>query len=77
MSRKGPIPYEMIEALIEYFERHPKKADAVVHSGKTLVRMGDMPNEILKGTKVGIDYEKALYKMAFEDLIDGRKTLNV
>lgn len=78
MARQGPVPHEMIQAMREYFERHPKQAEIEIMStckDTPAVRMGDMPDEILKGTKIGIDYEKALYKMAFEDLIDGNKKL--
>jgi hypothetical protein len=39
--------------------------------------MGDMANEIREGSKIGIDYEKAMYKMAFEDLISGSKKLDI
>jgi len=72
---RNVVPHELVEALKEYFERHPEKAEIVVHSSISSVRMGDLPDEITRGTKVGIDYEKALYKMAFEDLIDGRKQI--
>ena len=73
--RKGPIPYELIDALQEYLDRHPKQKDIKICSKGGSIQMGDMPKEIEEGTELGIDYEKALYKMAFEDLIDGRKTL--
>ena len=69
-GRKGPIPYELIEALESYLDRHPEKKEISVLSSNTNVKMGDLPNEILKGTKVGIDYEKSLYKMAFETFLD-------
>ena len=69
------IPYELIQVVEEYFKANPKKADIVVHGGRQSVRMGDIAEEIRKGSKAGIDYEKALYKMAFEDLISGRKIL--
>lgn len=76
--RKGCIPIELIEALEEYLNRHPKHKETTIHSkGGMSVKMGDMPEEIRKGTKIGIDYEKSLYKMAFEDLVDGRNTLDI
>jgi len=74
------IPVELIEALEGYLDRHPKNKNIKIHSscmnGKGIL-MGDMPNEIRKGSEVGIDYEKALYKMAFEDLISGSKKLDL
>ena len=76
--RQGPIPYELIEALEGYFERHPEQASIVICSGTSNgVKMGDIPKEIKKGTKVGIDYEKSLYKMAFDDLVRGRKKMEI
>lgn len=73
--RMGPVPYELIEALEEYMERRPERGEVKVHSCLGTIQMKDISNEIRKGSKIGIDYEKALYKMAFEDLLDGRKKL--
>ncbi len=70
------VPYELIEALGEYLDKHPeKKTIKILSKAGNGITMGDMPDEIRKGTEIGINYEKALYKMAFEDLIDGRKQL--
>ncbi len=72
------IPVELVEALEEYLDRHPQKKDITIMSKcahRAKVCMGDMPNQIREGTKIGIDYEKALYKMAFEDLLEGRKNI--
>ena len=69
------VPTELIEALEEYLERHPEKGEVRIMSCKTNIQMKDMPGEIRRGTEVGINYEKAMYKMAFEDLLDGRKQL--
>ena len=72
------IPVELVEALEEYLDRHPQKKDITIMSTcahSAGIRMGDMPNQIREGTKIGIDYEKALYKMVFEDLLDGRKNI--
>lgn len=69
-------PLELIQALRNYFYRFPEKGNTRVMSKcNTNLQMKDIPDEILKGTEIGIDYEKAMYKMAFEDLIDGRKQL--
>ncbi len=73
--RKGPIPYELIFALEGYLNRNPDRKKTKIHSCKHSIYMGDMPEEIKAGTKIGIDYEKALYKMAFEDLIDNIKRI--
>ncbi len=71
-------PHKLIEALEEYLERHPSKKEITILSTKGLnIKFGDMPNEIRNRTKIGIDYEKSMYKMAFEDLLDGNKTLDV
>ena len=73
---KKIVPYELIEALEEYLDRHPEtKEIKILSKSGNGITMGDMPDEIRKGTDIGIDYEKALYKMAFEDLINGRKQL--
>lgn len=70
--RKNP-PLELINALNDYIERYPEKGKTKVMSGRSSYYMKDIAEEIRKGTKIGIDYEKALYKMAFEDLLHGRK----
>ena len=76
--KKDVIPYELIEALQGYLDRCPeKKKIKILSSNGTTILMGDMPSEIKKRTKIGIDYEKSLYKMAFEDLIRGNKVLEV
>ena len=68
--RKGNIPYELIEALQGYLDRNPEKKSIKIISCSSSILMEDMPKEIEKGTKIGIDYEKSLYKMAFEKVID-------
>jgi len=68
--KRNIIPYELIEALQSYLNRNPEKKNIRIHCGSDSILMGDMPNEIEQGTKVGIDYEKSLYKMAFEKVID-------
>lgn len=75
-TRRETVPVELVEALKEYLERHPEKKEISIHSssGKSVL-MGDIPKEIEMGTELGLHYEKALYKMAFEDLLSGRKTL--
>ena len=67
--RKGTIPYELIEALRDYLDNHPEQKDIEILSCSSSIRMGNMPDEIEQGTKIGIDYEKSLYKMAFERVI--------
>ena len=68
--KRDIIPYELIEALQSYLNRNPDKKNIRIHCGPDSILMGDMPNEIEQGTKIGIDYEKSLYKMAFEKVID-------
>ena len=67
------IPVELVEALEEYLERHPEQKKIEICSGKNTILTGSLPKEIRKRTEIGISYEKSLYKMAFEDLIQDRK----
>ena len=63
----------------EYLDRNPKKKKTVIYRKSVIddksILMEDMPNQIRKGTEIGVEYEKALYKMAFEELLDGSKKL--
>jgi len=70
-------PYQLIEALEEYLERHPTQKDITVCSSAASIKLGDIASEIRNRTEIGIDYEKSLYKMAFEDLIAGRKKIDI
>ena len=73
MSEGECIPLELVEALEEYLERHPEQKKTTIISGKQSLVMGSLPEEIRNRTELGVSYEKSLYKMAFEDLLKGRK----
>lgn len=69
---KDNIPLELTEALNEYLERHPeiKESKIVVkeNSNTKEVSFSDIQEEIYKGTTLGKDYQKGMYKIAFENL---------
>lgn len=70
------IPLELTDALEEYLNRRPERKEKMIHTkdGKA-VRFGDILDEMNNNTELGIDYQKALYKMSFEALLDGEKNL--
>ena len=73
------IPLELGEALNEYLNRHPefKKSKVTVkETGESKeISFSEIHEEINKGTIVGKDYQKAMYKLAFEDLRKKEKQL--
>ena len=71
------IPLELTDALNEYLKRHPEAQDITVITKEdgTILTLTDIENEINNRTSFGIDYEKALYKMSFEDLINKDKNI--
>lgn len=73
---KDNIPLELSEALSEYLNKNPirKTTSIITKSGERLT-LNDIEKEINKKSKIGLDYEKALYKMSFEKLLRGEKTL--
>jgi len=73
---KDNIPLELTDALAEYLERHPdaKNIEIIVKEDGSSLTLEDIEKEINKGSSFGIDYQKALYKMSFEDLKSKRKT---
>ena len=66
---KDNIPLELSEALHEFLEKRPERKDTVIitKDGYRLT-LKDIEEEINKKTKIGLDYQKALYKMSFERL---------
>lgn len=66
---KDNIPLELTEALHEFLEKRPERKETVIMTkeGRTLT-LKDIENEINKKSPIGIDYQKALYKMSFERL---------
>jgi len=66
---KDNIPLELSEALHEFLEKRPERKETVIMTkeGHTLT-LKDIENEINKKSPIGIDYQKALYKMSFERL---------
>jgi len=73
---KDNIPLELTDALSEYLERHPeaKNIEIIVKEDGSSLTLENIEKEINKGSPFGIDYQKALYKMSFEDLKSKRKT---
>jgi len=73
---KDNIPLELTDALEEYLNRRPERKEKKVHTKDgRVVQFGDILNEMHKNTEMGVDYQKALYKMSFEALLDGEKQL--
>lgn len=75
---KDNIPLELTDALSEYLKRHPdsKNVEIIVKEDGSSLTLEDIEEEINKGSSFGIDYQKALYKMSFEDLKSKRKTFD-
>lgn len=66
---KDNIPLELSEALHEFLEKRPERKETIIMTkdGDTLT-LKDIEDEINKKMKIGLDYQKALYKMSFERL---------
>ena len=69
---KDNIPLELTEALNEYLERHNdiKESKIIIKESNSTkeISFSEIQNEINKGSTFGKDYQKALYKIAFEYL---------
>ncbi|MCV6607818.1 MAG: response regulator [Campylobacterales bacterium] len=76
---KDNIPLELNEALNEYLERNEKFKDVkiiVKEDGENKeVAFSNIQEHINKGTTFGRDYQKAIYKIAFEDFKEQRKVI--
>jgi len=73
---KDNIPLELTDALKEYLNRRPERKEKKIHrKDGRVIRFGDILDEMNNNTELGIDYQKALYKMSFEALLDGEKRL--
>jgi len=70
------IPLELSDALNEYLENRPERKNKKIYTkdGK-VISFGDIVKEINTNTEIGIDYQKALYKMTFESLINNEKKI--
>lgn len=70
------IPLELSEAINEYINRHPEIKDSIVLTKDNQeLSFGEIVSEINNNTAFGINYQKALYKMSFEDLLQKDKKL--
>jgi CheY-like chemotaxis protein len=70
------IPLELTDALEEYLNRRPERKEKRIHTKNgRVIRFGDILKEMNNNTEIGVDYQKALYKMSFEALLDGEKQL--
>jgi len=76
---KDNIPLELGESLNEYLERNPQFKDAKVivkdNKGNKEVSFSEIQEHLNKGTVFGKDYQKAIYKIAFEDFKDKKKVI--
>jgi len=73
---KDNIPLQLTDALSEYLNRKPERKEKKIHTKDgRVIRFGDILDEMNKNTEMGVDYQKALYKMSFEALIDEEKQL--
>ena len=77
---KDNIPLELTEALNEYIERHPELKDSKIFVKKYFenkeIPFSEIVEQIFKGTKFGKNYQKAMYKLAIEDLLDKKKVIH-
>jgi len=76
---KDNIPLELGEALSEYLDRNPKLKDTMIsvkeNGEEKEVPFSEIQEQMNKGTTFGKDYQKAIYKMAFEDFKKKRKVI--
>lgn len=77
---KDNIPLELTEALNEYIERHPELKDSKIfvkkYSENKEISFSEIAEEIFKGTHFGKNYQKAMYKLTIEDLLDKKKVID-
>ena len=76
---KDNIPLELGEALNEYLDRNPQLKDEKVIVKKDgenkEISFSEIQDHLDKGTTFGKDYQKAIYKIAFEDFKEKRKVI--
>lgn len=76
---KDNIPLELGEALSEYLDRNPKLKDTMIsvkeNGEEKEVPFSEIQEQMNKGTTFGKDYQKAIYKMAFEDFKKKKKVI--
>lgn len=74
---KDNIPLELAEALNEYLTRHEEiKNSTVIAKDGNEITFSNLLDHINKGTMLGKDYQKGMYKLAFEDLKNKDKKLD-
>ncbi len=74
---KDNIPLELAEALNEYLTRHEEiKNSTVIAKDGNEITFSNLLDHINKGTTLGKDYQKGMYKLAFEDLKNKDKKLD-
>lgn len=67
---KDAIPLELSEALHEFLNKRPERKETLILTkDNQKLTLQEVENEINKKSEIGIDYQKALYKMSFERLI--------
>jgi CheY-like chemotaxis protein len=73
---KDNIPLVLTDALDEYLSRKPERREKKIHTKDgRVIYFGDILEEMNNNTELGVDYQKALYKMSFEALFDGETQL--
>lgn len=76
---KDNIPLELGEALNEYLERNPKFRDSKVivkdNGENKEISFSEIQDHLNRGTTFGKDYQKAIYKIAFEDFKEKKKII--
>ncbi len=73
---KDIVPLELSEALSEYIERKPeRKSMQIITKAGVTYTLEEIVKEINEKSTFGVDYQKALYKMSFEDLAEGDKSI--
>lgn len=74
---KDNVPLELAEALNEYLTRHEEvRSSTVIAKDGTEITFSNLLDHINKGTILGKDYQKGMYKLAFEDLKNKEKKLD-
>ncbi len=76
---KDNIPLELGDALNEYLDRNPQFKSTKVtlkRNGENKeVSFSEIQDHMNKGTTFGKDYQKAIYKIAFEDFKEKKKVI--
>lgn len=70
------IPLELSDAVNEFVNRIPSRKEKMIRTrdGHS-ISLGQLADAINKNEDIGIDYQKALYKMSIQALIDGDKEI--